>query len=183
MIRRVHIVCLLTCGWLVSAAAARTFETRDAALRRIFPAEVVVDRMTAFLSEVQMQQVEKRARAPLQVARVTYYNICLNDSLLARVYLDTHAVRSMQETLLIVLGGDGQLVRVDVLAFHEPEDYLPTPAWYELLVRLERPWAARAGDGVDAVSGATLTVNATCAALRRVCSIDDILHPKESAAP
>ena len=104
--------------------------------------------------------------------------------MVGRAYLDTHPVRSMQETLLILLTSTGQLVTVDVLAFHEPEDYLPRRAWYKRLPLLKEPTAAGAGDDVDAVSGATLTVQATCEALRRVTNLDAILFPrKEPVSP
>ena len=187
MIRTVLLMSLMSlvmCGLAPSMAPARTLETRDQAFARLFPVEAAIDRQTVFLSEEQMQRVQKQGRARLQQARVTFYVVTLGDSLLGRAYLDTHPVRSRHETLLIVLRGDGGVNTVDVLAFHEPEDYLPRRAWYERLSRLRTPRATGAGNGVDTVSGATLTVNATCEALRRISNIDEVLFPqKQQVAP
>ena len=182
--RTAVLVAAVVSGLAISWVHARTFETRNEAFSRLFSDQVTIDRQTVFLSEEQMQLVQKSARARVQHARVTYYVISVDDSLIGRAYLDTHPVRSMQETLLIVLGGDGSSQSVDVLAFHEPQDYLPRRAWYERLSRLENPRTAHAGDTVDAVSGATLTVHATCEALRRISSIDALLFPgNQQGAP
>jgi hypothetical protein len=160
----------------ISVSGAGTFETRGDAFRRLFGADARVERRTEFLSEAAIDEIETVARAPIEHARVSYYVVSRNDSLLARAYIDTHQVRTRNETLLFVFDPQGRVRTVEVLAFHEPEDYLPTRRWFERLAGVRDPLGVFPGQGVDAVSGATLSVRAASMSLRRASAIDRNLH-------
>jgi hypothetical protein len=164
---------------LASPAPGKTYETREAALQRVFGRDAAVDRRTSFLTETQIDSVQAVAGARIEHARITYYVATRDDSLLGRAYLDTHMVRSLYETLLIVVGPNGRTRCVDVLAFHEPEDYLPPPRWLRHLEERELSKRLRPGDGVDAISGATLSARAAAEAVRRVLALDRLLHREE----
>ena len=56
---------------------------------------------------------------------------------------------------------------------------MPTQRWFARLAQYPAPHKAIPGDGVDAISGATLSSRAACDALRRVSSIDHVLHHAE----
>ncbi|UCE03456.1 MAG: FMN-binding protein [Candidatus Latescibacterota bacterium] len=161
---------------LADAASGKTFETREVALQRVFGRDAAVDRRTSFLTETQIDAARAAAGASIEHARITYYVATRDDSLLGRAYLDTHRVRSLYETLLIVVEPDGRTRSVDVLAFHEPEDYLPPPRWLRQLEERQLSKRLRPGDGVDAISGATLSARAAAEAVRRVLALDRILH-------
>jgi transcriptional regulator of nitric oxide reductase len=158
------------------AAAAKTYETRDAALARVFGADAVIDRRTAFLTPAQVDAAQRLAGARIGYPRVTYYVATHGDSLLGRAYLDTHIVRTLNETLLVVVGPDGRTRGVDILAFDEPEDYLPPRRWLHALAGRTLSKQLRPGDGVDAISGATLSARAATEAVRRVLAVDQVLH-------
>jgi hypothetical protein len=164
---------------LAAGASAKTYETRDAALRRVFGEQARLDRRTRFLTETQIDSAQALAAAHIEHARVTYYVATRGDTLLGRAYLDTHVVRSLYETLIIVVGADGRTRSVDVLAFHEPEDYLPQSRWLRSLSGRELSRRLRPGDAVDAISGATLSARAATEAVRRVLAVDHVLHRKQ----
>ena len=157
-------------------AAAKTFETRDAALQRVFGPRAAVERRTAFLTPAQLAQARLAAGAPIEASHVSYYEGTQGDSLLGRAYLDTHRVRNEHETLLVVIGADGRTRAVDILAFHEPTDYQPPPRWLATLRDRTLSRRLRPGDEVDAISGATLSARAATDAVRRILALDSILH-------
>lgn len=158
---------------------AKTYETRDHALRRVFGKQATIDRRTQFLTDAQIDSAQALAAVRIEHARVTYYVGTRGDSLLGRAYLDTHVVRSLYETLLIVVGSDGRTRSVDVLAFHEPADYLPPPRWLQKLSGRRLSTRLRPGDAVDAISGATLSARAAAEAVRRVLAVDRLLHGEQ----
>jgi hypothetical protein len=168
-------LCLVT-----STTTAGTLQTRDEAFHRLFATDVTIDRHTVFLSTADVERIEALAHAPLEQPRVSYYVVTRADSVVARAYIDTHVVRTRKEVLLLVFDPQGEVVAIEVLAFHEPQDYLPTQRWYQHLARVPNPEQVRPGSDVDAVSGATLSVRAACMALRRSRAIDHTLHPPES---
>jgi len=87
-------------------------------------------------------------------------------------------VRTMPETFMAVLEPSGALRFVELLAFLEPEDYLPRPRWLgqfrgkvlddELLVRR----------GIRNITGASLTSQALTDGVRRVLAVHSVLHPE-----
>jgi len=169
---------MVAAAWIQGAnvAAAKTYETRDAALARVFGADAVVDRRTAFLTPAQVDSAQALAGARVEYPRVTYYVATRRDTLLGRAYLDTHIVRTLSETLLIVVAPDGRTQSVDILAFDEPEDYLPPRRWLHALVDRTLSKRLRPGDAVDGISGATLSARAATEAVRRVLAVDRVLH-------
>ena len=165
---------------LVSNAGAKMYSTREAALQRVF-GNARLERRTVFLTAAQMDSVRQRARAPLAHARVTFWQAVDAKGIAGRAYLDTDRVRTMDQTLLVVVGPDGRTRHVEVLAFHEPEDYLPAARWFETLVGRTLSARIRPGDAVDAISGATLSTQASCTAVRRCLALDSIV--RREAAP
>ena len=105
---------------LAGMATARTFETRQKALERIFPEDANITRQTVFLSAEQVAAAQQHGHSRVEHERITYYVASIGDSIVGYAYLDTHPVRSMQETLLIVIRPEGTVTSIDVLAFHEP---------------------------------------------------------------
>lgn len=160
---------------LPGAALAKTYETRDAALERVF-GDAEIERRTMFLTEAQVEAVQTAAGTRLEQARVTFYEARRGETLVGRAYLDTHLVRSLYETVLIVVDAQGRTRNVDILAFHEPEDYLPPPRWLRTLESRTLSKRLRPGDEIDALSGATLSARAAAAAVRRALALDTLLQ-------
>lgn len=160
------------------AVPAKTYARLDETLERSF-GEAQVTRRTAFLTPAQVARVKQLGRVGLEQARVTFWEARTDSHLVARGYLETDRVRTMNATLWIVLDAQGITQQVEVLAFHEPEDYLPPRRWYQRLLGRKLSTSLAPGVEVDAISGATLTVRAACAAVRRVLAIDEVLHGDE----
>ena len=164
---------------VVLGVDAKTYETRAHALERVFGADAQIERKTIFLTEAQIDAVQAVSSARVEHARVTLHVAHRDGKLLGRAYLDTHLVRSLYETLLIVVGTDGRTRNVDILAFHEPEDYLPPRRWLRTLEKRELSPRLRPGDEVDAISGATLSARAAAQAVRRVLALDRIVRGEQ----
>lgn len=167
---------LLLAALVPGAAGAAVFETQEHALGRAFPAPARVTRRTEFLSPAQVEAVRKAAQAAVESSVVTRYEARGPDgALLGTAYFDAHVVRTAKEVLMVVVAPDGSVRSVDVLAFGEPQDYLPRERW---LVRIEGKKAGEelfVGRALAHVSGATLTTRAIAAAVRRVLALHAVL--------
>jgi hypothetical protein len=157
-------------------AQAKLYRTREQALEHVFGTEAQLRPRTVYLTPAQVDSVRELARAPFDTPRLTYWEASAGDSLLGRAYLDTHLVRSMFETVLVAVAPAGEVRAVDILAFHEPEDYLPPGRWLEKLLGRTLSERLAPGDDVDAISGATLSVRAVTGTVRRVLALDRLLH-------
>ena len=76
---------------------------------------------------------------------------------------------------MVVVAPDGKIRFIEMLAFHEPEDYLPSPRWLDLFE--DRPltddlWVKR---GLRNIGGATITARAVTGGSRRILAAFEIL--------
>ena len=85
---------------------------------------------------------------------------------------------------MVVVAPDRSLRSVDVLAFAEPEDYLPREGWLKRLPGKRSEEGLFVGRALSHVTGATLTTRAIAASVRRVLALDALLpRPVPSPAP
>jgi hypothetical protein len=168
---------------LAAPSAAKVYLTREEALRLAFPG-AAVERKTAFLTPEQQKQAQKLSgdEAPPS-ALVTYYAATKDGTEIGTAYFDVHVVRTMPETIMIAVDPAGAIVRIEVLSFSEPEEYLPRPQWYAQFTGKPLNDELSMKRAIHPVTGATLTARATTDAARRVLAIHRILHPSTGEAP
>ncbi|MDQ5856815.1 MAG: FMN-binding protein [Acidobacteriota bacterium] len=165
-------------GWALAAGAVRSapvYSSREQALARAFPSPAEVERKTHFLTDAERAKASRAARAKVESNLVVAYVARTPKGILGTAYFDTHTVRTLPETLLVVVRPDGTLGGVEVVAFGEPEDYLPRRRWLRLFAgrRLDADLAV--GRGLAHVTGATLTTRAISDAARRVLAIHAVI--------
>ena len=167
----------------VATGGARAGETLEAALARLFPPPSVVVKDTLFLTEEEARRAATAAGAPLK-SRIVSRHLARETRaegarVLGYVYVDTHLVRTEQETLLIVIDPAGAVARVEVLAFDEPRDYLPSERWLEQFAGRRLDPGLRLRRGIRALSGATLSSEAATAAVRRALAVHGVVAHEE----
>jgi hypothetical protein len=151
-------------------APAKVFLTVDEALELVFP-ECEIERRTIYLSAAQLGRAGELAGEEIERGLVYPYVATRDSVLVGTAYFDSHRVRTLAETLMIAVSPEGEVMRVEVLAFNEPEEYLPRGGWYEQF--LDRPLDddLAVKQGIRGITGATLTARATTRAVRRVLAV------------
>ncbi|HXV75702.1 MAG TPA: FMN-binding protein [Candidatus Polarisedimenticolaceae bacterium] len=171
---------MLVTVWLGATLVTlpKVFLTRDAALARAFGDEAEVTRRTVFLSERQVAAGRELAGPGIELrsAMVVQYVGRLGDRLLGTAYFDTHRVRTLQETLMVVVDAEGKVASVTVLTFDEPENYLPRDAWYRQFDGRGLDEQLALKRGVHGITGATLSAEATTDAVRRVLAVHAVIE-------
>jgi hypothetical protein len=161
---------------LASPACAVVFHAKDEALALAFPGADRVEDRTFILTDEQKQTVEKRARAPIESQLWTVYVGWHGDELLGYAVIDTHVVRTLPETVMVVLTAAGEVRRTEVLAFYEPPEYAPTERWTKQFDGRHLDDDMKLGAGIQGITGATLSATAMTAGVRRVLALYGVLH-------
>jgi len=161
-------VTLLLLGWS-GAASSKVFLTVDEALRLAF-AGSKVQRRTAYLTKEQVKRAAELSGEEVASALVTYYQ-----GPGGFAYFDTHRVRTLPETLMVMVDPQGQVKRIEVISFREPEEYMPRGNWYGQFQGRKLDRNLRIKTGIPPVTGATLTVRATTGAVRRVLALHQVI--------
>lgn len=166
-------VLLLLLLGMAPAASAKVFVTVDEALRLAFPG-CEVARRTAWLTPAQVKQAKDLSGVDVPSALVAYYEARRNGQPVGTAWFDTHRVRTLPETLMIVVDPQGRVARLEVISFREPEEYMPKGGWYAQFLgrRLDADLTLKRG--IHPVTGATLTARATASAVRRVLALHQV---------
>ena len=167
-------------------AVARVLVTQDQALHEAFP-KASLERKTAYLTPEQAKKVEEMAGTSPTSKVVTYYVATAppesnsthaaggRPAILASAWFDTHIVRTLPETVMVVVSPAGTVMKVEILSFEEPVEYMPRPRWFDEFAgkKLDRDLAP--GGAIPSVTGATLSSRAVTAATRRVLALHSVL--------
>ena len=155
------------------AASARVLLTQAEALALAFPS-CEVRREALYLTAEQVRRAGELAGVPIPSALVPVYRGVCGGKAAGAAYFDTHTVRTLPETIMVVVDAAGRAARVEVLSFQEPPDYLPREAWYDQLEGRPLDPQLQLRRAVRPVTGATLTARATTNAVRRVLAIHSV---------
>jgi hypothetical protein len=128
-----------------------------------------------FLSEGQRERIEKMAGSKLEGDLLTVYEGYRGEKVVRYAVLDTHLVRTLPETLLIVLDGSGALAATYLMAFHEPMEYRPSERWLDVLDNQRLSDDLRVGRAIVGITGATLSARAVVASVRRTLAAYEVL--------
>ncbi|HWP82912.1 MAG TPA: FMN-binding protein [Bacteroidota bacterium] len=158
---------------------AQVYLTRDEALKLSFPQAASVGRKTVFLTDRQVEAIQAKAKAKVESRVVTYYVGKVGGKVDGYAFFETHVVRTMPATFMTIIDPDSSVRSVEILAFYEPEDYLPPKRWLELFKakRLENDLFLKRG--VQNIAGATLSAHAIAEGVRRMLATFEIAVPKE----
>ena len=171
----------LACMILLSVATptgAKVLVTVDEALRLAFP-DCQVERETVFLTEAEMAAAGELSGEIITRALAVRYAARREGHLVGTAYFDVHRVRTLQETVLVVVRPDGTIGRVEVVSFDEPMDYLPRNGWYRQFDGKTLDGDLQLDRAIRSVSGATLTAVATTAAARRMLAVHQVIGLRE----
>ncbi|MEW6272593.1 MAG: FMN-binding protein, partial [Thermodesulfobacteriota bacterium] len=166
---------------LASAATAqgKVHYARNEALQLAFPDAEHVESKNFFLTDEQKSQVEDLAKAPLESQLVKVHVGEKGGAPLGYAFIDTQVVRSLPETLLVVVAPDGTVAKLLLLAFYEPPEYEPSARWLEQFPGRKLEPGLRVDRDVHGIAGSTLTSHAVTAAVRRSLALYQVLIGKK----
>jgi len=173
-------VLVLVCGSALAPGPARTkvFLTVDEALALAFP-DCEVERRNVFLTDEQVARARQLAGVEIEGALVHPYAARCDGKDAGNAYFDTHRVRTLPETLMVVVDPEGRVRRLEILAFREPEEYIPREIWYRQFDDQALGAELDLKRKIRGVAGATLTARATTDAVRRVLALDRVIHEEK----
>ena len=163
---------------LLTATSAFAQISREKALAAIYPgSELRADRV--FLTEAQVRQARQMGEVAIPSSLIARYIAMRDGQVVGRAYVDTHTVRTKNESLLIALDAAGRVKRIEVTAFLEPPEYQATRTWYDQYNGKVLADDLRLHRAIRPLAGASLTAKATNEATRRVLALDQVLEKKQ----
>jgi len=164
------------------AADQGTFLTQEEALRLAFP-ECEIERRRVFLSAGQKARVRDLAGTKHESSLAFPYVAKRDGVLVGTAYFDAHRVRTLRETLMVVVDAEGKICRIEMLAFAEPREYIPRGNWYGQFIGRGLDEDLSLKRKIRGVSGASMTARASVDCARRVLALHQVLAEPAEPTP
>ena len=165
----------LCLGALPLAAQGKVYYSKSEALDSAFPGADRVDSRTIVLNDEQASAIQSLAKAKLETRLITVYTGVKDGEIVGYAFIDIHNVRTLPEAFLIVLSPEGEIESLQVLAFYEPEEYLPSEGWLAQFDRRVLDDQLRLGGEIHGIAGSTLSARAVTDGVRRSLAIFELI--------
>ncbi|MFQ5604242.1 MAG: FMN-binding protein [bacterium] len=163
----------------ISSIHGQLLKTQKEALQQAFPENAEVTRKVLFLTDKQVEKIQKLARVKIESKMLTYYIGSKNDTIIGYAFFARDIVRTKLAAFLVVVNPDSSVKYIDILAFHEPFDYLPTANWLKLFDSKKLKSSLWPNRDIHGISGATLTVRTLTLGVRKILAAFQIAVTKE----
>jgi Na+-translocating ferredoxin:NAD+ oxidoreductase RnfG subunit len=175
LLRRVAAVTALLVAVPVTAAGQLT---QDEALALAFP-DAEWSRESAFLDDEQMERARTLAGGDVDIESmiVTHYVARRGGAPVGVAYFDAARVRTLPQVLMIVVGSEAQVLRVETVSFREPPEYRAPDRWLDLFDGRPLDDELSTKRAIPNITGATLTAAAVTRAVRRVLALHAVVAP------
>ena len=162
---------------IASAAQARVFMTQQQALAGAFPAGTKIVRQAFFLTPEQVRAAERESGVDVADRMIVRYaGSNAAGAVVGYAYFDTHRVRTLPETVMVVLNAAGNLEKIEILSFDEPPDYFPKQRWIDQFRGRKLDDDLSLKRAIRPMSGASLTGHAIVNASRKVLALHKTLR-------
>ncbi len=170
------IVALVLFGAMIATVAeAKVYLDKETALQRAFPDAGEIETRTLYLSPDQQQQIARASGAPVDSAIYTFYVGRKGGQDTGYAAIEAATVRTLPETVMVVLEPDGRVRFVEILAFFEPEEYKPPQRWLEQFPGRTLGPQLRVGGEIQGITGATLSAQAITRQVRKSSAMLQLL--------
>jgi electron transport complex protein RnfG len=152
--------------------------TQEEALGLAFPG-ASIERRTAYLGEAEISRARALAGPDVEVEStvVSYYVALRGGDALGVAYFDAHRVRTLPQVLMVAVGADGRVRRLESVSFREPPEFRPPRRWLDLFETRALGNELSLRGEIPRMTGATLTSGAVTDATRRVLALHEVIDP------
>lgn len=127
-----------------------------------------------YLDKDQQKRIEKESGVKLY-GRLGLRYLCEKEKIY--YYIDSHIVRTLNETVIVKVQ-EGKVTQYVVSSFNEPQEYKAPKKWLDQFIKKNhKKYLLR--DNIDALTGSTLTAQASVNTVNKILSLHKTLSEKE----
>lgn len=173
---KIVLLALLAAVILPLPAAAKLYLSREEALKLAFPGADRIETVHLYLTDEEKEVVKRRSGAAPDSSLYTFYVGRKGETVTGYAAIEAAVVRTLPETVMVVLEPDGRVRFVEILAFFEPEEYKPSGRWLDQFRSRTLSPELRPGGEIQGITGATLSAQAVTRQVRKSAALLQILR-------
>ena len=144
------------------------------AMKLHFGDDSKIEKKSLLLTSKEANAITKLAKVKLETKIYKTFRASKDGKLLGHGILVLHKVRSKDTAVLSIIAPDGTLKTIEIVAFNEPIEYLPSKSWIEVLNNQTLSDSFTLGRDVPSITAATMSARAATNAARIALSIYEV---------
>jgi len=148
------------------------------AMKLHFGEDAKIEKKSLLLTAKEAKQVTQLAKAKLKTKIYKTFRASKEGKFLGYGVLVLHKVRSKETAILSIITPDGTLKTIEIIAFNEPMEYLPSKNWIEVLSNKKLTPSLALGKDIPSITAATMSARAATKAARIALSIYKVKYKK-----
>ena len=127
------------------------------AMKAIYGANSEVSKKNILLSKAQASKIEQESQVKLDTKIFRFYRATNANKLLGYGILINKKVRSKNAVVLYFISTDAVLKSIEIIAFNEPTEYMPSEKWNSQFKDIATTKMLRLSKDIPTITGATLS--------------------------
>ncbi len=165
--------------FLVSFIDAKVLVMVDTAMSSSFGLDISITKKNILLKKEEAKKVQTIAKVKIK-SKIFKVYLAKRDSILVGYgVLISQKIRSKNAVILYSISKDGILKNIEIIAFNEPLEYLPSKKWKEQFRNTNARNSLKVGTDIAVISGATLSARAITNSSRVALALYEVSLKKE----
>ncbi|MEN8303448.1 MAG: FMN-binding protein [Campylobacterota bacterium] len=148
---------LILSSLFVLSVSAKVLISPIDAMKQSYGSEAVIVKKNILLSKVQASNIQKSSNTKLDSKIFRIFKAVKNSRLMGYGILINKKVRSKNAVVLYFISKDSLLKSIEVIAFNEPLEYLPSKKWNSQFDDVSTGKMLRVSKDIPTITGATLS--------------------------
>ena len=127
------------------------------AMKNAYPQATKIQKKNILLNNTKASHIANEAKQKLDSKIFRIFRAYKNDKVLGFGVLVSKKVRSKNAVVLYMISSDSILKSIEVIAFNEPMEYLPSSNWSSQFKNISTSTMLRTSKEIPTITGATLS--------------------------
>ena len=130
------------------------------AMQSTYGSDTTITKKNILLSKSKTKLIEQNSQQKLSSKIFRIFKATKEDKLLGYGILVNKKVRSKNAVVLYFISKDSVLKSIEIIAFNEPLEYLPSKNWNSQFENIQTTTILRSSKNIPTITGATLSARA-----------------------
>ncbi len=149
----------------------------EAIIKSLYPDVTKIEKKSTIITKSELAEIQKKAKTKIRSKLVRYYLIHHGNKTDIAI-VSSQKVRTKKAAVLYFLE-DGKIIHIEILAFGEPPEFLPTDKWLTQFYGKTEKSKLIVGEDIAAKSGATLSAKSITNGAKTVLAIYEVKFKKK----
>ncbi|MDQ7046017.1 MAG: FMN-binding protein [Sulfurimonas sp.] len=141
----------------VLSLSAQVLISPHDAMNSAYPSSTNIEKKNMILSKKNASIISKQSKTKLKSKIFRIFKAYKNEEIIGYGILISKKVRSKNAVILYIISSDAVLKSIEIIAFNEPLEYIPSKTWKSQFQNIQTSQMLRTSKEIPTITGATLS--------------------------